>query len=160
MLALLFAGGLAYLWLAPEGITQAPQLTLTTLQGDKLQVDTRGGRPLLVTFWATTCPSCLKEVPHLAALYKELAPRGLEMIAVAMPYDPPNRVIAFSKQQQLPYPVALDVLGHAAQAFGNVRVTPNSFLIAPDGRVLHHQIGVLDMERIHALLSDLLDAPQ
>ena len=53
------------------------------------------GKPVLVSFWASTCPRCLDEIPHLIELYEELAPRGFEIIAIAMAYDPPNRVIAF-----------------------------------------------------------------
>ena len=114
------------------------------------------GRPVLVNFWATTCPGCVKEIPHLAELYRALAPDGLEIIGVAMAYDPPNLVIELSKARRIPYPIALDIKGEAARAFGDVRVTPSSFLIGPDGRIMHRKIGELDMDKLRSLLEDML----
>jgi thiol-disulfide isomerase/thioredoxin len=159
-LALSLVAGLALLWLTPDRLTQAPDITLTTLQGKELSIPKPRGGPLLVNFWATTCPGCLKEMPHLIELYKELAPRGLEMIGIAMAYDPPNRVIALSQAKQIPYPVALDIQGEAAKAFGNVSLTPSSFLIAPDGRVIHRKIGELDINKIRGLVVELLTQAQ
>jgi thiol-disulfide isomerase/thioredoxin len=108
---------------------------------------------VLVTFWATTCNSCVSEIPHLIELYDELAPQGLEIIAIAMDYDPPNRVVALRKARNIPYPVALDIQADAARAFGDVRLTPTSFLIAPDGQIAHRRTGKLNMA---ALRKDIL----
>ena len=114
------------------------------------------GRPVLVTFWATTCASCVKEIPHLAELYREFSPRGLEMIAIAMAYDPPNHVLAMRDARAIPYPIALDIEGTAARAFGNVRLTPTSFLIGPDGRIVQHNTGELDLADVHGQIRSLL----
>ena len=159
-LALLLIVGLGLLWLTPDRLTQAPDITLTTLQGKQLGIPNPQGAPLLVSFWATSCPGCLEEIPHLIELYKELAPRGFEMIGVAMAYDPPNRVIALSQAKQLPYPIALDIRGEAANAFGNVSVTPSFFLIAPDGRVIHRQTGKLELNKVRSLVVDMLAQTQ
>jgi len=90
VLALSLIGGLGLLWLAPDRLAQAPDITLTTLQGKQLSIPNLQGGPLLVSFWATTCTGCLEEIPHLIELYKELAPHGFEVIGVAMAYDPPQ----------------------------------------------------------------------
>ena len=158
--ALLLISGLGLLWLAPDRLTQAPDITLTTLQGKQLSIPNPQGGPLLVSFWATTCAGCLEEIPYLIDLYKELAPRGFEMIGIAMAYDPPNRVIALSQAKQLPYPIALDIRGEAAKAFGNVSVTPSFFLIAPDGRVIHRQTGKLELNKVRSLVVELLAQTQ
>jgi len=156
MFALALIGGLGSLWLAPAGITRAPDITFTTLQGDRLSLMELRGQPVLVTFWASTCSSCIREMPHLISLYNELAPGGLEVIGIAMAYDPPNRVIEISKAKQIPYPLALDIKGTAARAFGDVSVTPSTFLIAPDGQVVLQESGALDMEKIRGLVLELL----
>ena len=158
--ALSLIGGLGLSWLAPERLTQAPDITLTTLQGKQLSLPNLQGGPVLVNFWATSCAACLEEAPHLIKLYQELAPSGLEVIGIAMAYDPPNRVIALSQARQIPYPVALDIHGNAARAFGDVRLTPSSFLIAPDGRVIQRKIGKLDINKLRALIRDMLAQPQ
>lgn len=141
-------------WLTPNRLTQVPAMTLTTLQGKQLSVPDTQGRPMLISFWATSCASCVEEIPHLIELYKELAPHGFEIIGVAMAYDPPNRVIALSHARQIPYPVALDIQGKAAQAFGGISLTPSSFLIAADGRVIEQQTGKLNIHRIRDLVLD------
>lgn len=105
--ALSLMGGLGLLWLAPERLTQAPDISLTTLQGKALSIPKPRGGPVLVSFWATTCAGCLEEIPHLIKLYQDLSPAGFEVIGIAMAYDPPNRVIALSKAKQIPYPIAL-----------------------------------------------------
>jgi len=144
---------LGYLWLAPAALKTAPDIGLMTLDGKELQLASLQGRPVLVTFWATTCNSCVSEIPHLVRLYDELAPQGLEIIGIAMDYDPPNRVLAMRKARNIPYPVALDIQADAARAFGNVRLTPTSFLIAPDGRITHQRTGKMNMA---ALRKDIL----
>ena len=156
ILALALIGGLGALWLAPAGIAHVPDITVTTLQGDKLSLTELRGQPLLVTFWASTCSSCIREMPHLISLYNELAPRGLAVIGIAMAYDPPNRVIEISKAKQIPYPLALDISSAAAKAFGDVSVTPSTFLIAPDGQVVLQRSGALDTQKIRGLVLDML----
>ena len=154
--ALALLGGLTVLLLNPAKLEQVPDITLTTLQGKELSTAELHGRPVLVNFWATSCSGCIREMPHLIELYEELSPHGLEMIGIAMAYDPPNRVVAFSRSRQLPYPIALDIQGRAAKAFGDVRVTPSTFVIAPDGRVVHHAVGALDPHKLRTLLLDML----
>jgi len=156
VLAIALIGGLGTLWLAPAGITRAPDITVTTLQGDKLSLTDLRGRPVLVTFWASTCTVCVSEIPHLTRLYNELAPGGFAVIGIAMAYDPPNRVIELSRAKQIPYPLALDINNTAAKAFGDVRVTPSSFLIAPDGQVVLQVTGALDADKIRGLVLTML----
>lgn len=156
-----FAAGLiallAYLWTSPSGLKQAPELTVKTIKGEDISLGSLRGRPVLVTFWATSCPGCLEEMPHLIALYEELHPQGLEIIGVAMSYDPPNHVVNLVEQRAVPYPIALDLQERAAQAFGDVRLTPTSFLIAPDGRIVRQKIGEMDMNRLRNTILGLLE---
>ncbi|MDX1696698.1 MAG: TlpA disulfide reductase family protein [Thiohalobacterales bacterium] len=149
-----------YLLLTPVGLRHSPDISLATISGQRLQLSSYRGRPLLVTFWATSCPGCLKEMPHLIELYHELHPRGLEIIAIAMAHDPPDRVLAMSKARRIPYPVALDIDSTAAQAFGDVRMTPTSFLIAPDGRVVFQTTGQMNLARLRRDIIGLLTPAQ
>ena len=148
LFAFALLGTLAWLWLAPAGLKARPDISLRTIKGEEIQLASLQGKPLLVTFWATTCPGCIREIPHLIELYDELAPQGLEIIGIAMDYDPPNRVLAMSKARNIPYPIALDIHADAARAFGNVRLTPTSFLMAPDGRIVYQKVGAINMVRL------------
>lgn len=156
---ILAVAGLSFwLWTSPSGLKWAPDVTFTTLKGEKLNIGELRGQPVLVTFWATTCPGCLKEMPHLVELYEELGNAGFELIGVAMSYDPPNRVLELTTERQLPYPIALDLDGALAAAFGNVMLTPTSFLIDPDGRIIKHKIGEMDIGELRQQIENLLHA--
>ena len=131
--------------LMPPRLSQVPDITLVSVDGKELRLAGYRGRPLLITFWSTTCSSCVAEIPHLIELYRELAPQGLEIIGITMAHDPPNQVLGMRKNRGIPYPVTLDIHADAARAFGDIRVTPTTFLIGPDGRVVQHKVGTLDM---------------
>jgi peroxiredoxin len=149
-----------YLGLKSAGLEQVPDITLVTTRGERIALASMRGNPLLVTFWATTCPSCMKEMPQLIDLYHELSPLGLKVIGIAMYYDPPNRVLAIQKSRSIPYTIALDIDAHAARAFGDVEVTPTTFLIAPDGQVVYQKTGHMDMDRLrNAILALLKTSP-
>lgn len=159
VIAVLAAAGIsAWLWLNPFGLNRAPEVTFSTLKGEKIAMRDLRGQPVLVTFWATTCSVCLKEMPHLIELYKEFGNRGFELIGVAMAYDPPNRVLELASERRLPYPIALDLDGSLASAFGGVTLTPTSFLIAPDGSITRHKAGETDLSGLRQQVEDLLSS--
>lgn len=143
------AGALLFSLLDKPG---APAATFTTLDGKSLVLADLRGKVVLVNFWATSCPGCIKEMPGMVETYKQYKERGFEIIAVAMSYDPPNYVKRFVETRQLPFPVALDVDGAHARAFGNVQLTPTSFIIGKDGRILEQKLGELDFVKLRALL--------
>ncbi len=146
----------AAVWFLPAGLRQAPPLVGQTLDGRTLTLEQLRGKPVLVTFWATTCPSCIEEMPHLMELYRELNPKGLEIIGVAMSYDPPEQVRALATRRQIPYPIVLDAQSRIAREFGNVQLTPTSVLISPDGRIVQYRLGLLDMPKLRETIQDLL----
>ena len=137
-------------------ITSVPDVTFTTITGQKIALKELRGKPVIVTFWATDCPPCIEEIPNLINLYTQYHASGLEMIAVAMNYDPPNHVIDMTKSKQLPYNVALDLNSEHAQTFGGVMFTPSTFLIAPNGSVVTKEIGLFNLEKMKTTIESLL----
>lgn len=146
----------ATVWFMPAGLRQAPPLVGQTLDGHTVTLEQLRGKPVLVTFWATTCPACIEEMPHLIELYRELHPRGLELIGVAMSYDPAEQVRAMAQQRQIPYPIILDSRGQIAREFDNVRLTPTTVLISPDGRIVQYRLGPLDLPKLRETINALL----
>ena len=146
----------AAVWFMPAGLREAPPLVGQTLDGRTLTLEQFRGKPVLVTFWATTCPSCVEEMPHLVELYREMNPKGLEIIGVAMAYDPPEQVRAMAKQRQIPYPIVLDSQERIAREFDNVRLTPTTVLISPQGRIAHYRLGLLDMPKLRETIQEML----
>ncbi|WP_446810031.1 TlpA disulfide reductase family protein [Methylomonas sp. 2BW1-5-20] len=133
----------------------APNAVFTTLKGERLAINELKGKPVLITFWATDCPSCIEEIPGFIALYQQFNKNGLEIIAVAMPYDPPSRVQTLARDRQLPYAVALDIDGSLVRAFGDVQLTPTTFLIDRQGVIVMHKVGTFDLESLKVLLAQL-----
>ena len=131
----------------------APDAIFSTITGKKIALQYLYGKPVIVTFWATDCASCIKEIPHLIELYQQYHPKGLEIIAVAMSYDPPNHVIDMTKALQIPYHVALDMQAENAHAFGDISLTPTTFLIAPDGTIALQKTGLFDLNEMKTRIS-------
>src|SRR5262245_56219476 len=137
----------------------APEVRYATLAGDSFATSDLRGKVVLVNFWATSCVSCVQEMPKMVETYKKFAPRGYEMVAVAMSYDHPNQVAAFAQSRALPFKVALDTSGAIAKSFGDIRVTPTTFVLDRKGRVLKQYLGEPDWAEFHALLDKALGNP-
>ena len=146
------------LWFSLSNPERAPQAQLALLDGKTMQLSELKGKVVLVNFWATSCPGCIKEMPGLVETYRQYQAKGFETVAVAMSYDPPTHVLNFTKKNGLPFPVALDADGSAAQAFGEVQVTPTSFLLDKDGKIVRRILGEIQFPELHAELDKLLGA--
>lgn len=154
-----FLVGLIFLsgWWVRSKPQDAPDVTFSTITGKKIDLKTLHGKPVVVTFWATDCPGCIKEIPHLIEVYNDYHEKGLEMIAVAMFYDPPNHVVAMSKAKQLPYDVALDLQAKNARAFGDVRLTPTTFLINPNSKIVMRNTGQFNVQDLKQRIEIMLE---
>lgn len=146
LFAISILSSIAYLWLAPSGAQQAPDINLQLIDGKKIQLSSLRGKPVLITFWATSCPGCIKEMPHLIELYNELHAEGLEIIGIAMPHDRPDYVMEMVKRKKVPYLIAFDLKAEAVKAFGNISLTPTTFLIDDKGKIVKKKIGVMKMD--------------
>jgi len=93
LLALLFAQ-------AVSQDSAAPQVTFTSLKGEKISMQSLRGKVVLVNFWATSCVGCIHEMPQIIDTYRKYNTRGLETIAVAMSYDPPNYVVNYTEKMR------------------------------------------------------------
>ena len=113
---------------AKSAISSAPNVTFTTLQGKQISMDSLKGKVVLVSFWATYCPGCRKEMPDLISTYNLYKNKGLEVIAVAVKDDPPSHVLSYTTENKLPFPVMDDGFGEIASAFGDIAGTPTAFI--------------------------------
>jgi peroxiredoxin len=137
----------------------APEVRFATISGDSFATSDLRGKVVLVNFWATSCEVCVKEMPKMVETYKKYAPRGYEMVAVAMSYDRPDQVAAFAKGRGLPFKVALDTDGAIARGFGEIHLTPTTFVLDRQGRVLKRYLGEPDWAEFHGLLDKALGNP-
>jgi len=135
---------------------QAPEMTFTTIAGEQIKLSELQGKVVLVNFWATDCPGCIKEMPDLIRTYNDYKDKGFELIAVAMSYDPPNHVLNYTEKNALPFPVVHDSYGEISASFNDVRVTPTAFILDKQGKVIRRIIGELDFAALHTLLNNQL----
>jgi peroxiredoxin len=140
------------------GREQAPESRFVLLDGSAVTTSSLQGKVLLVNFWATTCVSCVKEMPALVDTHKRFESRGFDTLAVAMSYDPPAWVVNFAQSRQLPFKVAIDNTGDVAKAWGDVQLTPTTFIVDKKGQIVKRYVGEPDFAALHTLLDKLLDA--
>ena len=131
-------------------------LNLITISGEKITSQQLLGKITLINFWATDCPGCINEMPGLIETYNQYKDQGLEVIAVAMYYDPPSRVISFTKNNNLPFPVVLDTNKEIISKFKNVKLTPTSIILDKNGYVINTIIGEIDFNEFNKNLINLL----
>ncbi|MGN6389775.1 MAG: TlpA family protein disulfide reductase [Burkholderiaceae bacterium] len=154
LLAALAAGG----YFAFFARTAAPDAQFTDLHGNKIALKDLRGKVVMVNFWATSCTTCIHEMPKMIETYNKFKPAGLDFIAVAMSYDPPNYVVNYSQTRQLPFRVALDTKGKLADLFGNVQLTPTTFLIDKQGNIIKRYVGEPEFAELDQLLRKALAA--
>jgi thiol-disulfide isomerase/thioredoxin len=88
------------------GQTAAPQSTFVLLDGSQKTTADLKGRVTLVNFWATSCTTCVAEMPEIISTYQKYQGKGFDTLAVAMSYDPPSYVVNFVESRKLPGMVA------------------------------------------------------
>jgi peroxiredoxin len=114
------------------------------------------GKPLIINFWATWCPPCVKEMPELVALYAEIAPKGIQLIGIGVDTSP--HIVEFSTTHQITYP--LYVAGtngiELSRQLGNVTGgLPYTVLIGSDGKIRKTYRGLLNFNQFRADLAAL-----
>ncbi|MDO5626573.1 MAG: TlpA disulfide reductase family protein [Pseudomonadota bacterium] len=134
----------------------APEATFVLLDGSRLATQDLRGKVTLVNFWATSCTTCVAEMPDIVATYEKFKGRGYETIAVAMSYDPPAYVVNFAESRKLPFKVAIDNTGAVAQAWGDVKLTPTTFIVNKRGEIVKRYVGQPDFAELHKLIDRLL----
>jgi peroxiredoxin len=154
--AVLAIAGIGYATVSHD--VAAPDVTFISIDGQKISTQALRGKVVMVNFWATSCTTCVKEMPQMVDTYNKFKGQGLEFVAVAMKYDPPNYVLNFAETRKLPFKVALDSGGDLAKSFGDVTLTPTTFVIGKDGKIIKRYVGEPEFGSLHTLLQKALAA--
>lgn len=143
LVALVIVAGIG-LWQFSGTAKAAPQVTFTSLDGHRFTTQDLRGKVFLVKFWATSCVTCVQQMPDTIEAYNEYADQGYEVVAVTMDYDPPEYVRNFAQSRQLPFTVAMDTSGEIAKAFDDVKLTPTAYLVDKQGHIIKRYLGNYD----------------
>lgn len=152
-LALLAMGSFVYF---ASGNALAPASKFVLLDGTSQTTADLKGKVTLVNFWATSCTTCVAEMPKVIATYEKYRAQGFDTLAVAMQYDPPSYVVNFTETRKLPFKVAIDNTGSVALAWGDVKLTPTSYLVNKRGEIVKRYVGEPDFAELHRLIETLL----
>ena len=138
------------------GREAAPASTFVLLDGSKKQTTDLRGQVSMINFWATSCVTCVAEMPDMVRTYEKYKGKGFGTVAVAMQYDPPSYVVNFVNSRKLPFDVAIDNTGAVAKAWGDVQLTPTTFLLNKRGEIVKRFVGNPDFAELHTLIDKLL----
>lgn len=134
----------------------APASSFVLLDGTTKTTSDLSGKVTLVNFWATSCVTCVAEMPQLVDTFNKYQGRGFGTVAVAMQYDPPSYVVNFVNSRKLPFDVAIDNTGAVAKAWGEVQLTPTTYLVNKRGEIVKRYVGQPDFTELHRLIEKLL----
>lgn len=109
---------------------RAPEINLKTLDGKRVRLSEFRGHPVVLTLWATWCPSCRTEFPELVALYHRSHKDGLEVLAVNFRDQELNDadVERFVAQYAVPFPVVSDPRGSSRWSYGPIALPTTVFI--------------------------------
>ena len=132
----------------PQAIESASNVQITKLDGGAFKLSDFRGKVLVVDFWATYCPPCVRQVPQLAELGKKYRDKGLEIVGVTSDDEADqDKVVEFLKKAGADYMVGYDnqwlssaFLKGTENEDGTTPI-PQLFVISRDGRVVEHMVG-------------------
>ena len=130
----------------------APEVRFNALSGEPFATSDLRGKVVVINFWATWCPDCIKEMPKLVDTHRKFAGRAYETVAVAVSKDRREDVVRFNAAHALPFRTVFDQSGEVAREFGNVRITPTTIVIDKHGKILKRYVGEPKWSELHELL--------
>ncbi len=121
--------------------SKVPDVKVVRADGKYVSLTSFKGKVVLINFWATWCPPCVREMPELNKLYKKFHKRGLEVLPIANPRDSVERVKSFFKYVGIRFPYYVDESFTVTRLFG-VRALPTTFIVDRKGVVRQIFIGM------------------
>ena len=118
----------------------APDFALPDLEGKTVRLSDFKGKVIILDFWATWCPPCVKEIPHFIELYEQYKENGFQMIGIAIQSGSASNVRQFAEEHGINYPI---LMGNReiTREYGGINAIPTTFVIDRQGRIVEKYIG-------------------
>ncbi|UTE77284.1 redoxin domain-containing protein [Rossellomorea sp. KS-H15a] len=145
---------------AKQGLTQgdrAPDFTLTTLDGEEVKLSDYQGKKVILNFWATWCPPCKAEMPHMEQYYEKNAKKeSVEILAVNLTSqdDGEKAVQQFVDGYELTFPILMDEKGDIGDEYRAFTI-PTTYMIDTNGLIQHKIVGPMNEEMMGKMVGGM-----
>ena len=130
----------------PAQSSQAPDFSLTDLNGQKLTLSQFKGKVVLLDFWASWCTPCQAEIPQFIEWQKKFGDRGFQVIGISMD-DNEKAARKFLERVKPNYPIAMGNT-KVAESYGGILGLPANIVITRNGQIMARHIGVSDLKSL------------
>ncbi len=139
---------------APTEGETAPDFELTSLDGQPVRLSDYRGKKVILNFWATWCPPCKAEMPHMQKFYEDNKDNGIEVLAVNLTsIDKGEKSVAsFIEEYELTFPIPMDRDGKIGSQYRAVTI-PTSYIIDTEGIIRKKVVGPMDEAMMEKLIS-------
>ena len=131
---------------------QVPSLQVTTLEGKVFDLSRHRGKWVVVNWWATWCVPCIKELPEISAF---AAANKDKVIAIGLAFEDSDKtdILEFLKKRPTGFPVAQVDPSDPPSGFVSPLGLPNTYVIAPDGRIAREFLGPITASDLGAVIA-------
>ena len=133
----------------------APEFTLPDLNGKNISLADYKGKVVILDFWATWCPPCIKGIPDFVELYEQYKDKGFAMIGISLDQAGIDVVKNFARKYKINYPIVMND-GSLDKAYGGISSIPTTFVIDPAGNIRKKYIGYIEKAVFEADIKKLL----
>jgi cytochrome c biogenesis protein CcmG, thiol:disulfide interchange protein DsbE len=128
---------------ADSGGRSAPPFTLYDIHGNRVSSEQFLGKPTVINFFATWCPSCREETPGFVEVYNKYRTRGLELVGISLDTDTKGSLPTYVMSNRIEYRILIGDL-FTARAYGGVSSIPTTFFVGKDGEIKNVHVGYID----------------
>jgi len=136
-------------------VKPAPDFTLQDLDGNSVSLDDFKGKVVILDFWATWCPPCIKEIPDFIQLYDQYKDKGFVMLGISLDQAGISVVKSFAQKFKINYPILMND-GRVDKAYGGITYIPTTFVIDPAGNISKKHVGYNSKDVFEADIKTLL----
>lgn len=143
-----------------EGLAKGetpPDFELTTLDGESVKLSDYQGKKVILNFWATWCPPCRAEMPHMQDYFEEQAAKeNVEILAVNLTTEDHglDKVENFVEEYGLTFPIPMDTEGEIGAIYQAVTI-PTSYMIDTEGKVQNKIVGPMNETMIEEMIANM-----
>ena len=132
-----------------------PEFSLVDINDNEISSQDFKNKVLIIDFFATWCPPCIMEIPHLVKIKEEFGESGFEIIGISVDNNPKEVLPNFIKEKNINYPIVL-VSTQTVSDFGGIKYLPTTFIVGRDGKITKKFVGYTEPEEFEKIIKTLL----